>query len=206
MGLSLCRHGLSTFGGKAYLSDCHDSTSSSASNFPLCFVPQNGQRISISFSSPINFSRSFSGPKKLTSPQAHWGHSALTSYLLLDIFSSFLQPFGLTNLYLLQSVVDFSPPSYKLIQNFLATPFWPLLPKVLSEVKCKNCNCLRAIARVLQFCEASLVLSIMAKQTKEKSFETASKHHFFILVVALMVLASSLISSRSLTIIAHPYQ
>jgi len=62
--------------------------SSSDTTFPLCFVPQAGQRISISFSSPINFSRNFSGPRKVTSPQAHAGHSAFTSYLFLDIFSS----------------------------------------------------------------------------------------------------------------------
>jgi hypothetical protein len=33
----------------------------------------------------MNFSLSFSGPKKLTSPHAQDGHSALTLYFLLDM-------------------------------------------------------------------------------------------------------------------------
>jgi hypothetical protein len=42
-----------------------------------------------------------------------------------------------------------------MVQNPLTTPFWSFLPKVLSE--------------------ASLELSKMAKQTKEKGFETAKQ-------------------------------
>jgi len=66
----------------------YSRTSSSLSS-PLCLVPQKGHTISISFSLPMNFSRNFSGPRKLTSPQAHAGHSAFTSYLFLDIFPSY---------------------------------------------------------------------------------------------------------------------
>ena len=56
----------------------------------VVLVPHMGQRMSISFSSPMNFSLSVSGPKKEISPQAHAGHSARTTNFFLAIFPPIL--------------------------------------------------------------------------------------------------------------------
>jgi hypothetical protein len=64
----------------------------SSSTFPVVLVPHMGQRISTSAGLPMNFSRIFSGGMKLTSPQAHAGHSARTKNFLLVIQSSPSRP------------------------------------------------------------------------------------------------------------------
>jgi len=65
-----------------------ETYSSTTSSFPLVLVPHRGQRTSISSSLPMNFSLSFSGPRKVMSPQAQAGHSARTVYFFLDMASS----------------------------------------------------------------------------------------------------------------------
>ena len=57
----------------------------SSSTVALCLVPHIGQRISISFSSPMNFSRMTSGLILVKVPQpAHAGHADLTMNLFFD--------------------------------------------------------------------------------------------------------------------------
>ena len=52
---------------------------------------------------------------------------------------------------------------------------WPFCQEVLGEAKGKNCNCLRALARVLQFYRSELRTPQNGQTGEKRDFEMASR-------------------------------